>query len=286
MIQKILFTFLTLVISLGAVQVKKKSVFIEVAKKQEISDSYLYPTMVRPLIQSTILSEDQGVIMKILTPLGYRVKRGQILATLNRLDPIYKFRALNVRSPIDGVVSKVFVDQGTNIAKGDPIFMVTNPNKTKLNIEVSAKERGQLKKGDIGLFRWNDHETKVKISGISPIIDPATGSATVELFFLNRPSSIPLGVLGQVSFKSNIRNDFLINTNAIVYIGNKVYTKIVNNEGVIEKTRLKLGRNMGSKIEVTQGLKPGDRVVIRSSGFLKEGQVVMIENPSSDKEKQ
>ncbi len=271
---------------------KLKSVFIEEAKFQQIADSYIYPSMVRPLMESKILSEDQGFIKKIITPLGSTVKKNQVLATMKRLDPIYKFRALKLMSPIDGVVSKVFIRQGTNVAKGDPVFIVTSPHQSRLSIEVSAKEKGLLMRGDKGLFTWNGIETPVSITGVSPVIDPATGTATIELDFVKKPKSIPLGVLGQVSFKANKRNGLLVKADAIVYVGNKTYIRIVDNKAKephtqkrsIKKVEVKVGKSYGQRIEVSAGIQNSDWVVIRSSGFLKEGANVEVKNPPKVKE--
>jgi RND family efflux transporter MFP subunit len=241
--------------------------------------------MAQALIESTVLSEDQGFIKKIVTPLGSVVKKNQVLATIKRLDPIYKFQALNLLSPIDGVVSKVFVRQGTNVAKGDQVFMITNPEKSRLTIEVSAKEKGLLKKGDKGSFNWNKIKTPVKITGVSPIIDPATGTATIELVFANKPNNLPLGVLGQVHFSANERNGFLIKADAIVYVGTKTYVRVVEKKNglkIIKKTPVTLGTSINQRVEVKDGLKPQDWVVIRSSGFLKEGVKVEVKNPPKE----
>jgi len=285
----ILFAVLGVVLLLPQAQAsdKPKSVFIEEAKTVEIADTYTYPSMAQALIESTILSEDQGFIKEIVTPLGSNVKKNQILATLKRLDPIYKFQALNLLSPIDGVVSKVFVRQGTNVAKGDPIFMVTDPSKSRLTIEVSAVDKNLLKKGDKGQFTWNQLVTPVHITGVSPIIDPATGTATVELEFTEKPKELPLGVLGQVSFKANQRQGFLVKADAIVYVGSKTFVRVVEAgnkkdeapiKQIIKKTPVTLGSSILQRVEVSRGLKAQDWVVIRSSGFLKEGAKVEVKN--------
>ena len=279
---------------LNAKETKIKSVFIEEAKTVEIADTYSYPSMAQALIESTVLSEDQGFIKKIVSPLGSKVKKNQILATIKRIDPIYKFQALNLLSPIDGVVSKVFVRQGTNVAKGDSVFMITDPSRSRLTIEVSAKEKNLLKKGDSGMFKWNNINTPVLITGVSPIIDPATGTATVELEFEKKPEALPLGVLGQVTFKANTRQGFLVKADAIVYVGPKTYIRLVDTprdaaekavKNVVKKVPVTLGRSINQRVEVSSGLKIEDWVVIRSSGFLKDGSVVEVKNATKKVEK-
>lgn len=119
---------------------KKKSVFIKEARSSEVFDLFTFPAKVVPEVNSLILSESQGIISGLPVTLGQKVKKNQILVKVEHTDPVFKYQPVFLRSPINGVVSKVFFSQGSQITKGEKIMMVTDPKQVKILIEIPSKD--------------------------------------------------------------------------------------------------------------------------------------------------
>ena len=73
-----------------------------------------------------------------------------------------------------------------------------------------------------------DQPVKVKIRGISPFVDPATGTATCELDLSEKLTNpLPAGVIGQASFKANDRKGISIPEFAIFFKGADPFIRII-----------------------------------------------------------
>lgn len=269
---------------------KLKSVFIKEAKKQEIFDSFAYPATVEAVFNALVISESQGIVEKINSPLGQVVKGNQDLVKVRHTDPIYKYKPVTLKAPVSGVVSQVFVSVGSLVSKGQKILQVTDPSKVKVSIEVGAKDLQFIKKGLEGSFtsKANASEIKLRVLGVSPFVNPATGTASAELELVDSKDKLIPGVLGKVVFKSNIHEGFVFVENAIYYLGKKTYVRLTEpkeDKFLVKKVEVKLGQKRRGQVEVLSGLKDGMKVIERASGFLPEGAEVAIGNLPKKEEK-
>lgn len=279
---------LSLIITAPAFAKKKKtkSVFVKKVEMSEVFDTYTYPAKVVPKVNALVLSESQGVVKKLHRRIGQRVKAKQRVVTIKHTDPVFKYRPMTLRAPVAGVISRVLVNEGSLVGKGEKLLMITDPDKSKILIEITAKDLGYIKMNMDGhlTIKGIDKKIQVKVLGISPFVDPATGTASAELEVKDK-SSVPLGSLGKVSFKSNIHQGILLPESTLVYQGRKTYLRTINKENIVSKVEITTGPKRRDSVEILKGIKPGDIVVERSSGFLADGIKVEVKNLPKKKEK-
>ncbi len=265
-----------------AKKTKVEKVFVQIAKKKEISNEFAYPAQVNSKVEALLLSESQGVVTKLFFNLGDQVKKHQIMAKVAHTDPVYHYKPVALRAPVDGVVSKVFITLGGHIAKGEKVLLLTDPKKSKIIIEVTSRDVEYFHKEAKGVFHSDNREEKLNVSleGISPFIDPATGTATAEFSFDDpeKSSFIRPGIMGRIEFKTNIRQGFLFPQNVISYKGTDPQVKIVSKDNTVKKIIVKIGKKRKGKIEILSGIKEGDYLIERASGFIKKGATVAIQN--------
>ena len=94
------------------------TVFARTVKSEELFDRLTYPARVTPKVSTTILSETDGIVSKILAPLGQRVRKGQKIMTIRHTDPVYEYAPTPVFAPMSGVVSSVEVTRRHSSRKG------------------------------------------------------------------------------------------------------------------------------------------------------------------------
>lgn len=275
--------FLSLLISQTSWgKAKTQKVFVKVAKKQEVFDQFTYPAKVTPKVLAYILAESQGIVTNIRYNLGDRIHKLSTVAQVKNTDPVYEYQAMKLKAPVTGVVSRIFTTEGSLVAKGEKIALITDPKKAKLIIEVASRDLSNFKVGMKGDFTSRNSKKKypVRIKGISPLIDPATGTATAELEFLsNGKRSIPSGTLGKVSFKTNIHKGFVFPQNVLVYKGNQAQVRVVSaKDNKVTRVPVTLGPKRRGQIEILKGVKEGQYLIERASGFVKEGSIVAIQN--------
>lgn len=255
------------------------TVFIEVMGEKEVYDSYHYPAKIIPKVHSNILSESQGVVDKLNFQLGQEVKKDQVVAKVRHTDPVYQYRPVELRAPVSGVVSRVYVTEGSTVSLGETLISITDPKQAKILIEVAGNDLSSLKVGLEGNFflREIDQNYKVKIIGMSPLVDAATGTASAELEIVG-DENIPLGTIGRVTFRTNLHKGILISHDAIIYKGRDTYVHLVEADNKIKTTPVKLGMKRSGMIEILEGLSVGEKLVIRSSKHVKTGDEVIIAN--------
>jgi len=103
-------------------------------------------------------------------------------------------------SPINGVISDLFLDEGESCESRQPVVRIVNTSRCLLVCNVEASMGVNLKKGQdvdisiqVGSGKLN---TKAKIIFISPVVDPASGLYQVKAEFNNKKRKIKPGVEG------------------------------------------------------------------------------------------
>ena len=103
-------------------------------------------------------------------------------------------------SPIDGVISDLFLDEGESCESRQPVVRIVNTSQCLLVCNVEAALGVDLKKGqkvDISIQLGSGKiNTKAIIIFISPIVDPASGLFQVKAAFKNTNRKIKPGVEG------------------------------------------------------------------------------------------
>jgi hypothetical protein len=258
-------------------------VFITAVKGHEIFDSLSYPARISSKINASVLADTDGAVEQIMAPLGKQVRRQESLLVIKNTDPIYDYAPNTVLSPVDGVVSSVEVTPGSRVVRGQRLATIIDPTQINIVIEVAASDLNAIHQGSAGELRLTGQERAftVKVLGISPFVDPATGTATCELRVISaKGSSLPPGLVGQVTFKVRQHRGLQIPENAIVYRNKEPFVRIVD-EGKAKYQAVSIGKARQGMIEITKGLRNGSSVIIRSSQFVAEGEAVIIQSVDS-----
>ena len=270
---------------------KKPVVFVNPVKLTELSETLTYPARVEPRIRASVVAENDGVVSRIIAPLGRTVRAGAPILVIRNTDPVYQYAPMNVTSPVAGVVSRVEVTEGSRVARGDKLVMVTDPDQVRVVVEVTAQDVSSIKPGLQAQLKVpgqaeSEPGLKVRVRGISPFVDPATGTASCELELdknAKKSSLPPLGVIGRVLFQVNVRKGVSIPDAAITYRGKEPIVRVVS-EGKSKLRSVQVGRKESGLVEILRGLKAGDQLIERTSGFVADGEDVEVQTTKSSTE--
>lgn len=273
----------------AAVEAKKEAkavVFVATLQASELFETLTYPARVVPRFNTTILAETDGIVSRIYAPLGQRVSPKQRVLSITHTDPIYQYAPVNMLAPVSGIVSSVEVTEGSQVTRGQKLASVTDPSQVRVTVEVPALDLASLARGMPAELRLSgrDEPIPLKVRGISPFVDPATGTATCELELAAAKAAKPAkgafalapGVVGQVAFKANARKGLSIPDYAVVYRAKETLLRTVEN-GKNKTLPVKLGRKERGNVELLDGVKPGSTIVLRASRYVAEGEEVTVE---------
>lgn len=258
---------------------KKPIVFVDTVHASNLFDVLTYPARVVPRINAVVLSESEGVVLNILAPLGTRVKKGQQLLVLKNTDPVYRYRPVPLKAPVAGVVSAVDVTIGSRVARSQKVAQITDPDQIRITVEVAVSDLEAIRQGLPGELSVPGLDTRVavQVTGMSPYVDPATGTATAELSQItDEKANLPPGIVGKVTFKARGRKGIQIPEHAVAYQGRNPYVRTVVG-GKAKFVPVTLGSTRLGMVEVLKGLEDNMTVIVRSSTFIAEGEELQIE---------
>jgi membrane fusion protein, multidrug efflux system len=116
-----------------------------------------------------------------------------------------------------------------------------------------------------------------KIDMIDGQFDKNTGAITFRAVFANGKGLIRSGNTGKVRLTQQHQNALLVPQSATMEIQDKVFVFTVNAGNKVNKQPITISGKSGSSYLVTEGVKPGDRIVFSGLDRLQDGTVVKPE---------
>ena len=189
---------------------------------------------------------------------------------------------LNIRAPISGVVTDIFIVEGQTVNPGQPVVRIAKFQELELEIKVGEKDIPFVSKGQQALiktaYKENNHAVG-KVDRIALSADPADRNFTVWITISNNDLSLKPGVFATAELIFDERKDVIsADKLSLVDDNGGTYVFVVNNELKCEKRNIVTGIAGSDKIEVTSGLEIGEQVVVRGQNKLKGGEKVLIVN--------
>jgi len=200
----------------------------------------------------------------------------------------------DIVSPVYGVVLSRSVSEGDLATTGTTLFEIANLTgfETRVFLPIQDWERIEIGQPvSMALSTAGDAIAEGVVSMKSPRLDPTTGLGEVVISLTNTSSSVYQGALVQARINLQTKeNVVVIPRSALV---EKVETYIEPETGTIELQRsysafvtqgdtsavrrdLELGIEQGDRIEVINGLEPGDQLVVTGQQSLEDGSPIQI----------
>lgn len=185
-----------------------------------------------------------------------------------------------LRSPVTGMVTKRNYDNGDMWSNGDPIFVVEQIRPVKLMVNVSESLFTQVKKGmEVGvkLDVYGEEEFKGTVKLVHPSIDPSTRTFPVEINIPNKDERVRPGMFARVTFSFGTIERVMVSDRAVIKQSGSAdrYVYVCKN-GEAAFRKVVVGRQMGDKYEVLEGLADGETVAITAQNRLNDGIKVEI----------
>ncbi len=188
-------------------------------------------------------------------------------------------------APFSGIIDHIIADSGSNLIPGStPIIRIINLNQMKATAEIPEKHLPNIQK-DIAVRIFVPVlgiQIEEKISAVGNFINPNNRSFRIEISLdnTNRKLKPNMSVEIEVNNYSNpeailvpIKN-ILENQKGESYVYKLQVEDQAQNTFKVIKTFVKLGKTSNNKVEILEGLEPGDRVVEDGIRLIKDQQLV------------
>ena len=192
----------------------------------------------------------------------------------------------SVRAPFDGWISARNVDRGMLVGNQTVGFSVIDTHLVKAVFAVPDTDLRMIRLGQNQTLLLDTlrHGVQGVVTAISPQADPKTRVFTVEVTIDNPQAEIKPGMIGSLTLGA-VRGPaprLVVPLSAVVRApsdpqGFAVY-QLVDRDGktYAEAQVIQIGETIGNLMEVTNGLKAGQRIVSLGGSLIKSGQEVHV----------
>jgi RND family efflux transporter MFP subunit len=196
-----------------------------------------------------------------------------------------------VKVPFAGIVTARNTDIGAmvNSGSGNPLFTVAQIKPLRVYINVPEGMAQDVAVGANAELRFNEfpgREFTGKVVRTAGAIDPNSRTLLTEVDVPNESGELYPGAYTEVRLLTGGKNgSVLIPANTLLFRSEGAAVGVVNQDNVVELKKIKIGRDLGNQLEVSQGVSIDDRIIVNPSDSLAAGQKVKV-RPTQEEKKQ
>ena len=171
--------------------------------------------------------------------------------------------ALHVRAGIQGVLQVVPVEVGQHVTPGTNLARVADPKRLKAEIKIAETQAKDVVIGQKASVDTRNGIVKGQVARIDPSVQNGTVTVDVQI-----SDSLPQGARSDLSVDGTIEIE---NLKDVLYVGRPVHGqsestiglfKLVDDGSDAVRVNVKLGKTSVNTVEILQGLKSGDKVIL------------------------
>jgi HlyD family secretion protein len=182
---------------------------------------------------------------------------------------------LDVKSPVDGQVGQLFIAPVATVAKDAQLLSVIDLTALEVEVKVPESFARDLAIGMTGQISGNGNTWKGLVSAISPEVVNGEVAARVR-FEGATPKQLRQNQRLSVRIVLDHRDNVLtVQRGSFVDESGGSYAYVVR-DGIATKTPIRVGASSIDKVEILQGLKQGDQIVISGTDNFKGADRVAI----------
>jgi membrane fusion protein, multidrug efflux system len=195
-------------------------------------------------------------------------------------------------APFAGVITARNIDNGDLVSAGTsgqpaPLFRIAQTDVLRIYVDVPQTQSRLITPGQnaaVSVREIPNRTFKAKVVRTARAIDPASRTLRTELQIPNADGELFPGMYAEVKFVlPQDAHTLIVPGNAVMIRSDGPKLLVVDAKNTIRSRAVKLGRDLGEKVEVASGLNPGESLVANPTDGLRDGTEVNIQTQSSKK---
>ncbi|HMH81097.1 MAG TPA: efflux RND transporter periplasmic adaptor subunit [Candidatus Acidoferrum sp.] len=208
-------------------------------------------------------------------------------ANVHRLSELESFK--HIYAPFSGVITRRNVDLGTLINAGNggatqQLFSLAQTDPIRVYVNVPEGAAPSIHAGlpaRLDLTQFPGRKFLGKVVRTAEAIDPVSRTLLTEVDVPNKTGELLPGGYAQVHLDVQITGDRLqVPVNALLFRSEGLRAVVVDADHKLHLQALTIGRDYGVSLEVLQGLRGADWIVLNPADSLEEGQHVNVKEPA------
>ena len=178
-------------------------------------------------------------------------------------------RTITFRSPVSGIVTEKKAVQGMRFMPGEMLYQVTDLSSVWVIADVFEQDIGAVKNGSQASVKINAYPDKIfegKITYVYPTLKAETRTIPVRVELANPGQLLKPAMFSQVEVQVGARAPVLtVPDSAVLDSGTRRIVLVQVKEGRFEPREVKLGSRSDNYIEVQDGVREGEQVVVAAN---------------------
>jgi multidrug efflux pump subunit AcrA (membrane-fusion protein) len=218
-----------------------------------------------------VTSTLEGRLSKLNADLNDRVKAGDVLGQVQT--PELLGRPLDLKAPIDGVITERKSTTGELIGKETEVYTISDPTDLWVLAEIKERDIAAVHVGQDAMFTVLAYPGETfhgKVVLLGNRVESNSRTLEVRVEVSNADGRLKPGMFADVEIATTALRDVLtISDQALQTLEDEQIVFVALGETKFEKRVIKTGLEQHGRVQVLEGLKEGERVVTEGSFILK-----------------
>jgi RND family efflux transporter MFP subunit len=190
-----------------------------------------------------------------------------------------------VVAPFDGVITQRNIDNGSLVTSGSTfMFTLMHPDVIRTQVFVPQAEAFGVGPGVDAVVRVPEIPNRTfpgKVTRIANALQPGSRTLLTEIDVPNPDWALSPGIYCTVELYIPRKTpSMIVPAEAVIFNQNGLHVAVVEN-GTVHLQKITIARDFGTEVEVHDGVKPGDQVVLNPMVNLAEGDKVTVRTGKS-----
>jgi membrane fusion protein (multidrug efflux system) len=245
---------------------------IDLFNKKVISDSERDTATAAAGSSRANVEADEAAVKQAELNLGYT----KIISPINGVAAIATAQVGDLVGPTTGAL--------TSVSQLDPIKAIVTAGEGPFTDFISRHPEPNERQRYVNSLQFelllgngNTYPQKGKFYALDRNLDPKTGAIRYEVTFPNPGNILRPGQFGKVRFVADMKKGaMVIPQEAVTELQGKYQVAVVDQNNKVSIRPVKMGERIDALWEVTDGLKPGDKIVVQGLQKAREGSTVTV----------
>ena len=194
---------------------------------------------------------------------------------------LQRLKNTQVLAPDAGVVSSRSATVGAVPGSGAELFRLIRQGRLEWRAEVTSSELGRLAVGTVvSLTAASGAQLQGRVRIVAPTVDPQTRTGLVYVDLPSqkafRAGAVQAGMFARGEFALGSSSALTVPQQAVVVRDGFTYVFRLNADQRVSQIKLQVGRRVGERVEVLEGISASTLLVASGAGFLNDGDLVKV----------
>ncbi len=202
-------------------------------------------------------------------------------AQYNYENALIQLEKMNVRAPFSGAIVELpYYTTGTRLASGSPVVTLMKYDNMYMNVNLPEKNMAQLETGQEVLvtnYTLPEDTLVGKVTEISPAISSETRTFSAKVEIGNPNLRFRPGMFAKADIITDQKDSTIVIPKDIIMTGGRgKYVFVVGRNSAADDRWITTGIENQDYVEITEGLEPNERLIIRGFETLRDDSKVKI----------